>query len=330
MKKTVSRFVNFLTLAGLMLMLSACGGGGGGDSSSGSGSLSLGLTDGPVDDLDQVVVTFTEVIVHPAGGGEDITFDMTEGGTTSGVSVDLKTLAQGNSIRLLEDEPLPAGNYSWIRLVIDPDMTYVVENTGGGQLLLDCSSCDESHLKLNRSFKISAAGVVDFTIDFDLRKSITLQQPNKVPYTDYQYKLRPTLRIIDTQVASAYISGTVDQALVDPAVSPVTLPDACAVYVYTGDETSIVPDDICINDLDAAACPQADRPLTTADVMLDTNTGLYAYQTGYLYPGTYTVALLCEEDVADADDDVTFLGEAQVDAVAGDNVHDFTAPVGPQ
>jgi hypothetical protein len=64
-------------------------------------------------------------------------------------------------------------------------------------------------------------------------------------------------------------------------------------------------------------------------VALDTNTGLYAYQTGYLYPGTYTVALLCEEDVADADDNVTFLGEAQVDAVAGDNVHDFTAPVGP-
>jgi hypothetical protein len=327
MKKTGSRFLNFLALAGLMLLLSACGGGGG-DSAAGSGSLSLGLTDGPVDDLEQVVVTFTEVIVHPAGGGQDLVFDMTEGGTTSGVSVDLKTLTQGNSIRLLEDEPLPAGNYSWIRLVINPDETYVVD-LSGAELLLDCSSCDESHLKLNRSFKISAAGLVDFTIDFDLRKSITLQQPNKVPYEDYQYKLRPTLRIIETQVASAYISGTVDQALVDPAPSPATLPDACAVYVYTGDEATVDPDDICINDQYPAACPQADRPLTTADVALDTNTGLYAYQTGYLYPGTYTVALLCEEDVADADDNVTFLGEAQVDAVAGDNVHDFTAPVGP-
>ena len=110
MKKTGSMFVNFLTLAGLTLMLSACGGGG--DSPSGSGSLSLGLTDGPVDDLDQVVVTFTEVIVHPAGGGQDLSFDMTEGGTTDGMSVDLKTLSQGNSIRLLEDEPLPAGDYS--------------------------------------------------------------------------------------------------------------------------------------------------------------------------------------------------------------------------
>lgn len=321
MKKIQSTFMNYLALACLALLLTACGGGG--SSGSGTGSLSLGLTDGPVDDLYQVIVTFTEVIVHPAGGGPDLTFDVTDGGTTSGMSVDLKSLGQGNSVRLIDDEVLPAGNYSWIRLVIDPTMTYVVEDMGGAQLLLDCSSCDESHLKLNRSFTIPEDGVVDFTIDFDLRKSITLQTPNITPYTDYQYKLRPTLRIIDTQVASAYISGTVSQGLVDPAPSPTVLPDACAVYVYTGDVSSVVPDNNCVNDLDPNACPLADRPLTTADVMLDAGSGLYTYRTGYLYPGTYTVAVLCEEDLADVDDPVTFLGEAQVDAVAGDNVHNF-------
>jgi hypothetical protein len=63
--------------------------------------------------------------------------------------------------------------------------------------------------------------------------------------------------------------------------------------------------------------------------MLDTNTGLYAYRTGYLYPDTYTVALLCEDDLSDVDDAVTFLGEAQVDAVAGENDHPFVAPVVP-
>ena len=324
MKQTRSGIMYSLAAAGLALLLSACGGGGG--SSSGSGSLSLGLTDGPVDNLEKVVVTFTEVIVHKAGG-QDITFDMTEGGTTSGVSVDLKTLGQGNSIRLLNDETLSEGRYSWIRLVIDPDMTYVVEDAGGAQLLLDCSSCDESHLKLNRSFDIVAEGLVDFTIDFDLRKSISLQDPNNIPYTDYQYKLRPTLRIIDTQVASAYISGTVDQGLVD--LSPAMYPDECSVYVYTGDASTVEPDDNCINDSDSTACPMADRPLTTADVMQDMDSGLYTYQTGYLYPGTYTVALLCEDDMAEVDDAVTFLGEAQVDAVAGDNVHPFIAPAGP-
>ncbi len=44
---------------------------------------------------------------------------------------------------------------------------------------------------------------VDFTIDFDPGKSITLKQPDKKPCEDYQFKLLPALRIIDTEVASA-------------------------------------------------------------------------------------------------------------------------------
>jgi hypothetical protein len=44
---------------------------------------------------------------------------------------------------------------------------------------------------------------VDFTIDFDAGKSITLKQRNKNPCEDYQFKLLPALRIIDTEVASA-------------------------------------------------------------------------------------------------------------------------------
>jgi hypothetical protein len=129
-------------------------------------------------------------------------------------------------------------------------------------------------------------------------------------------------------VASAYITGAVDQALVDPSVPPTVYPDDCAVYVFSGDAASVVPEDNCVNDQNPAACPLADRPLTTADVMLDTGSGLYTYRTGYLYTGTYTVALLCEDDLADVDDAVTFLGEAQVDAIVGENVHDFTVPAG--
>ena len=328
MLKTTHTLLNFMMAPLFALLLTACGGGGGGGAVGGLGSLSLGLTDGPVDDLYQVMVTFTGVIIHPADGSADIVVDVTDD-QGNGMTIDLKSLGQGNSVRLLEDYPLPAGDYSWIRLVIDPDNTYVVENQGGAQLLMDCSSCDESHLKLNRNFSIAAAGLVDFTIDFDLAKSITLKQPNRIPYSDFQFKLRPTLRIIDTLVASAFISGTVDQALVDPAIPPAILPDACGVYVYTGDANTVVPDDICVNDTDPNACPPADRPLTTAEVMLDTNTGLYAYRTGYLYPDTYTVALLCEDDLSDIDDAVTFLGEAQVDAVAGENDHPFVAPVVP-
>jgi len=44
---------------------------------------------------------------------------------------------------------------------------------------------------------------VGFTIDFYPGKSITLKQPDKKPRENYQFKLLPVLRIIDTEVASA-------------------------------------------------------------------------------------------------------------------------------
>lgn len=324
MKINRSGIRNFAFVSMLSLLLMACGsgggGGGGGGSSTGGGSLSLGLTDAPVDDLYEVMVTFTDVIIHPADGSDDIVVDVRDT-AGDGMTIDLKSLGRGNSVRLLDEYPLPAGNYSWVRLVIDPDNTYVVEDMGGAQLLLDCSSCNESHLKLNRSFEIDAEGVVDFTIDFDLGKSITLKQPNKKPYEDYQFKLRPTLRIIDTEVASAYIFGTVAEALTDP-----DLPDVCSVYVYEGDAAAIEPDDNCVAD-DATTCPLADRPLTTTGIELDLDTGLYAYRSGFLYPGTYTVALLCEDDLADADDSVTFIGEATVEALSGGTEYNFEDPV---
>ena len=43
---------------------------------------------------------------------------------------------------------------------------------------------------------------VDFTIDFDPGKSITLKQPDKKSREGYQFKLLPVLSIIDTEVAS--------------------------------------------------------------------------------------------------------------------------------
>ena len=311
---------NFTFVALLGLLLTACGSGGGGGSSAGGGSLSLGLTDAPVDSLHEVMVTFTDVIIHPSDGSDDIVVDVRDA-AGDGMTIDLKSLGEGNSVKLLDEYPLPAGGYSWIRLVIDPENTYVIEDVGGAQLLLDCSSCDESHLKLNRSFEIDAEGVVAFTIDFDLGKSITLKRPNSTPYEDFQFKLRPTLRIIETDVASAYIFGTVDAALTDPDSL-----DACSVYVYEGDATVIEPDDNCVLD-DVAICPVADRPLTATGVEMDLGTGLYDYRTGYLYPGTYTVALLCEDDLADVDDPVSFIGEITVEALPGGNEHNFDAPV---
>ncbi len=305
----------------LVLLLSACGGGGssGGvvGGTAGSSGLSLSITDAPVVDADisAVWVRFTRVILHPANGGGDIVFDVTDDTDPNNIKpyrdIELKSLVGGKTM-LLGEIPLDAGDYSWIRLVIDANHTYIVE-TGGGSYLVKCPSCTQSGLKLNRSFTIEADGWINFTIDFDLRKSITLSQPNKTPREDLDYILRPTLRILETELASSYIYGDVTDLRSDKT-NP-DYPDGCWVYVYDGDIATITPDDICQN-TDPAVCKPADRPSLEAPVVFDGNDGSYSYNTGYIYPGTYTIALVCQADDPDVDEDLLFISETQVLAAA--------------
>ncbi|RKZ66761.1 MAG: hypothetical protein DRQ44_06420 [Gammaproteobacteria bacterium] len=316
----------------LAVLLAACNGGGsGGSTASASGSdsqstsgrgLILNITDAPVDDADiaEVWVRFTEVIVHPADGSDDIIHSVEDATDPNNIlpyrEIELKSLVGGKTM-LLGEIPLDAGDYSWIRLVIDPDNTRIVE-TSGADYLMECPSCTQSGFKLNREFTIETTGWIDFTIDFDLRKSLTLRRPNK-SRTDFDYIVRPTLRILDTELASSFIHG-----LVEDQHSELN-PDVCWVYVYEGGAEIITPDDICL-DSDTSICPQTDRPLLEAQVQLDTDTGNYVYNTGLIYPGLYTAALVCEADDPDVDDDLLFIEEAEVqaDAVADGAQQDFT------
>lgn len=319
----ISNPVNrLLGAVALTYLLTACGGGGGGG---GIGGLSLSITDAPVIDANiaEVWVRFTEVIIHPADGSGDIVYTVEDASDPNNVKpyreIELKALVGGKT-SLLGDIQLDAGDYSWVRLVIDPAHTRVVE-TSGGSYLVKCPSCTQSGFKLNRAFTIDTTGWIDFVIDFDLRKSLTLTQPNK-PRADFHYILRPTLRILDTHLASSFIHGIVTDQRIQQ-VNPAT-PEACWVYVYSGDATSIVPDDICM-DPDISVCPAADRPLLETPVMFDTATGDYVYNTGFIHPGQYTVALLCEPDDPDIDEQLLFMSETgvQADPVAGGTSQDL-------
>ena len=337
MNSKCSILINYLVAAAMTLSLTACGGGGG-DSATGSSGVSLSITDAPVldEDIAEVWVRFTHVIIH-SDGGDDTPQPVTDG-TNEWIDVNLKELTEGKT-QLLGDFELPGGHYSWIRLVIDPNETKIVERTVVGlpdgegnseaddelhpSALLDCSSCDESHLKLHKSFDIpNDGGWVNFTIDFDLQKSLTLQLPqSEKPRPNHAYKLRPTLRIIDAELASTFIWGSVTDTRAtkeDPAD-----PTGCEIYVYTGDEATVIPDDICVpaDEFDTSCdAVNNQRPLTTADVI--NNGGTFEYQTGPLYPETYTVAMICPAIIADpanadnpdTDDELVYIGEQEVDA----------------
>jgi len=322
MTRISSVLINIIA-ATAALSLTACGGGG--SSSDETGTLSLGITDAPVqnEDIAEVIVCFTDVIIHPSNGSSDIVEDVrNQDGSCR--EIDLKKLTNGNSVVLGEFD-IPATNYSWIRLDIDPVHIVIVERDVVGEpdevdnsdpdtlhpaRRLDCSSCDESHLKLNRSFTIDNAGFIGFTIDFDLQKSLTLQLPQSTkPRPDDAYKLRPTLRILDTALASTFIWGSVTD--ITPLGST-TLTD-CRVYTYTGDAATVIPDDICNAGCTEGQAPE-DRPLDIALVEADVinNDGTFDYRTGPLYPGTYTLALFCEMDDPEMDGALNYIGEQEV------------------
>jgi len=338
MNKICYAFTKLLLVTGLAVVLGACGGGGGSDVGSVTGTavsptasgLTLRLTDAKVNNLEEVWITFTKVIFQPADGRPrfEHVFDPP-------IKVELTQLAGGGEVMLLEEYPLEPGDYEWMRLAVvsgeeSVDDTYVVESLsdGGGVYPLKCPSCsaEQSGLKFKwpKDSTWETKGWVDFTVDFDVRQSITLAKPNAGP--DKKYILKPTLKILTTELASTYIHGEVtDAGLSDPLIR-----EDCVVYVYEGGD--VTPDDYCSNEFVDADCDavRGDTALTTAtvDYIDDPESiyfGKYAYRTGYLYPNTYTVALTCEDDAANAEEDLTFIGKASfyADTVPEGARHDF-------
>ena len=310
MRTRMSMFF-LLSLAVTAMTFAGCNGS---STNGSSGVLNLSIADTPVDGAQSVIVTFTGVEVQPAGareqgdmsdgmdsdgmGMDDDSGDMGQtpapsGGTNAGDmdgddgagnapltfnfstprQIDLMQQQNGNSASLLNGVSLPAGNYAWIRLMVDASKS-TITLSDGSVYLLTVPSGAETGLKLVHGFTVAEGGVVNFTIDFDLRRSIVL--------ANGQYILKPVLRIMNN-VDVGRITGSVSNtftlgatAITDPACMP-------AAYVYAG--AGVTPVDI--NPTSAV------QPVVTATVRLDDSSGNYIYSAGFLAPGSYTVALVC-------------------------------------
>lgn len=271
----------------LMLALSASllGGCGGGDSS-GTGTVTLRLTDAPVDSATSVVVTFTGVeLLRENAAPIRFGFDAPR-------QIDLLALQGGENVALLDGVSVPAGNYSQIRLEVNAeqsDSTSYITLDDGSEHPLFIPSGNQTGLKLS-GITVAQGGNADFTVDFDLRKSVT-----HPPGLGGSYILKPTLRLVQTDVVGQ-IAGTVSNTLTTQAnCSP-------AVYVYTG--AGVSPDDV----------GSGTEPLASAQVALDDASGEYRYTVAFLEPGQYTAAFTCAaaSDDPETDDDIAF--EPAVDA----------------
>ena len=289
------------------LLLSACGGGSGPV----DGRLVVNLTDAPVDQAQAVVIHFSGATVQMDSNGNSdgqrSEFVITDPVTGQpGRSINLLALNSGKST-VLFDEPLPAGQYSWIRLDVDfdPQKTYI--QIAGNRYPLSCVSCENNGLKLHRSFSVGTGNALSLTLDFDLRKSIT------DPASSKDFKLRPTIRIVSTAPAGS-ITGLVSESL----ISLLGGVDGCSVYIYEG--SNVMPGDIDLP-LDGSIPVDSSNPGTTARVRYNDAAANYEYRAAYLPAGDYTVSLTCDAELDDplvADTGMVFTGTGNTAVTAGE------------
>jgi hypothetical protein len=289
----MSKFISscafvLMMAASAALLLNGCGGGGG--TTSQTGRISLHITDAPVDAATAVVVKFTAIELKPESGDAfTITLDPAQ-------SLDLLALAGGSSRELLAERAVPAGRYTWVRLLIDAGQnaqSSYIDLEDGQRFSLFVPSGSESGLKLIRGFTVAAGSVSNFTIDFDLRKSV-IAPPGQSP----NYLLKPVLRMVDNLEVGT-LTGTVASALIPTGCTP-------QVYVFSG--ANVVPDD-----LDAAAAPDVD-PLVSAPVTLDAASGEYRFRIGFIEAGDYTASFTCDGalDTPEGEETLVFAGTRNV------------------
>ena len=269
-------------LSACALLLGSCGGGG--SASTSMSTLNLGLTDASVSGVSNVWIRFTGVEVKPASGNPiDFMFSPAK-------SFDLLTLQGGTTASFLNGTPIPAGQYEWVRLMVDTSAgASFVMLSSGQQHDLTIPSGAETGLKLIQGFTMPVGGVANFTVDFVLSKSLIAPQG-----LSPDYLLKPVLRLVDNSQVGT-ISGTFQATTLSAQSNCGTRPPV--VYVYTGG--SVTPDDIynatgSITDTDTDPASAA-QPLTTATAALNSMND-YAYSIAFLPAGTYTVAFTCDPD----------------------------------
>jgi len=234
------------------------------------GQMSLAVSDAPVDGAQAVVVKFTGIeLTANSGNPVDITFAQPK-------TIDLMTQS-GTASAVLFNQPIAAGSYGQIRLVVvadgNPSNSYIVLSDGTMHGL-QVPSGSETGLKLVTGFTVPSSGVVDYTIDFDLRQAITCP-PGQAPACF----LKPVERLVDNTTVGN-IQGVVSASLVPTGCTP-------GVYLYSGTVTA--PED-----MNSTAPPTDTNQPLASKVPVANSQPPYYYQFTFLPPGSYTVAFTCQ------------------------------------
>lgn len=228
--------------------------------------LTLNLTDAPVAGVSEVNIHINSIELKK--NSETFNFDVDQ-------SVNLLDLQGSASLTLLDGISVPAGQYQYIRLDLE-ELNNTLLLSSGAEVSFDIPSEAQSGLKLNSPFMLSANGNANFTLDFDVAKSLSLSNQG--------YKMRPTIRIVDNSEIG-HIAGSVAAELISNCETMM------AVYAFEGTEFS--------------EQTETTGPVTSSVVAYNEETNTYGYELGFLEAGDYRLDLVCGEDDPTANDELT-------------------------
>ena len=203
MKNSEVFFKQILSCLALLMMAlaTACGSSGDGSGASAPGSVSVSLTDAPACGFDAVNVTVSKVRIHQSDSASDNSAgwtDITLNPPRKINLLDLNDPTQPNfALESLGETPLPAGHYTQLRLVLEPNTgnpnppfaNSVVLTGTTNEIKLDTPSGIQTGIKLIHQFDVGSGQRVDLLLDFDACKSIVLTGNGR-------YKLKPVIKVI--------------------------------------------------------------------------------------------------------------------------------------
>src|SRR5688572_1774975 len=260
-----------IALLAVFTLISACGDG----NAPADGRVTVSLTDMPVDNAEQVVIAVAGVAFKPEGSGPELVADFAPR------SIDLLQYQNGQTAVLLQDMPMQAGRYQWLRLIVNTE-----SNVRDSYIVLDGQECElnvpsgaESGLKMHRPIDVPVAGSLALTVDFDLHNSIRTPPGQAGGACATGYVLRPTLRLVNDADVGA-INGTV-------SFESGSVPLDCRpnVYLYEG---TVTPDD---SEDSTDASPDID-PFAVVSVDIPEGSVIGTYQAAFIPAGDYTAAFI--------------------------------------
>jgi len=223
MMKQIKRLSFYIMTLLLTLFLVACGDNNTSSTPTTKSTLSIGITDAPIDDAKAVNITITKIEISTSteDAGWEVYYEETEAEPAE--TINLLEFSKGKVFKF-DSKDFDPGEYGQIRLYLSTTsedntitlLTDVVHN-------LDINSGIQNNgLKLVSGFTIKEGVSTELTIDFDVRKSIVVKNPNANPPL---YSLKPTIKLITNDVSGSII-------FTEPAVGNVGMTAGDVFFLY--------------------------------------------------------------------------------------------------